>query len=216
MKAKLERMIKNNEVGSLSSNDIPPSARWLYKKIDGLKKAGGLSIYELLNRFMQKLSNSEGIEKTSTEEESGTNEEENDEEEFGESVEPEEDRYRSIGKTLRSVVNPDFDFDVLNTRLDALRDSCDSSVAGLSKGVQILMDFLLTGKLYPASTPEQVFKLKSVDFGNHGIGRDDSDASLLNDQSLKALDDEKLFSYSGFWKIMSRCVGGRFPEKNTQ
>ena len=208
-------MLKNNEVGSLSANDIPPSARWLYKKIQGLKQAGTLSVYGLLNGFMQKLSNNDDT-KTTTEEESGTNEEENDEEKFGEFVEPEEDRYRSIGKTLRSVVNPDFDFDVLKTRLDALRDSCDSSVAGLSKGVQILMDLILTGKLYPASTPEQVFKLKSVDFGNHGIGRDDSDASLLNDQSLKALDDEKLFSYSGFWKIMSRCVGGKYPEKNTQ
>ncbi|KAL0582419.1 hypothetical protein ABG067_007735, partial [Albugo candida] len=220
VKGKIEQMLKNNEIEGMSAADIPQSAMWLHRKIATLKDNNKLSIDTLLNDFFSGNFELNDTNSTDAEEDSDEEEAENQSIIFCDITQDiddyENDRLMSVGKTLKSVVNKNFDYNTLHERLNELQTSCHAAIYGLSKAIQILIDLLITGDIVTdSSNSGEFFRLADIDFGGHGIGKDDLDLFLPDKNFLQSFQEENLFSYNGFWNIMSRCVGKKSAEKCT-
>ena len=100
--------------------------------------------------------------------------------------------------------------------LDDLQASCNSCIKGLSATVAVLSHLIATGRFHKGSEQKCFFKVKDLDFNNNGIGREDPDLFILNKETKDWLDNEKVFSYLGFWNLLSHCVGDKSKEKDTE
>ncbi|KAG2193811.1 hypothetical protein INT47_002561 [Mucor saturninus] len=214
VKAKIEVMLRRNEVESMSAEDIPSSGMWLHRKVSSLKTQEKLSIERLINNYMEVLKDNYKEPAVEHEPEPISDEHESKPDGLTDFTKP-EDIIRTVGKTLKGVINKNFDYKTLKDHLEQLQNSCHASIYGLSKALNALIHLIITGGLDSDINTHDVFRFKDVDFSNDGIGETEKDHVYLSEQSLKSLCDEKTFSYNGFWNIMSHCIGEKFPNKNT-
>ncbi|KAI7886892.1 uncharacterized protein EV154DRAFT_605614 [Mucor mucedo] len=175
VKQKIELMLHNNEVEGMSGGDIPKSAMWLYNKIQHFKEQNLINIHDLANNFLERVEHNTKIIIT-------------------------------VGKTLKSVINSKFDYDIPRERLDMLQTTCRKSIAGLSKAIETLIEILFSGKVGQdnSATTYDIIELDDIDFNNQNIGKGEQDIALLSNITLKSLEEADLFSYAGFWTIMSK------------
>lgn len=218
VKSTIEKMLKEGKIANKSEKDIPKSAMWMNNKVTTLTRAKKLSINGLLEEYFKK---------RRTDQENNDKATDSDEDEL--EVDSEEslrnpalvsiastDNHRTIGKALKGVINSKFDFNVLAGGLDELQASCDSCMNGLSAAVGALTQLIVTGRFDKGSEPKRFFKLKDLDFNNNGIGQGKQDLFILNDETKNWLENEQVFSFLGFWNLLSHCVGGKSKEKDTE
>lgn len=208
VKARVEQMLREGEVAGLSANDIPKSGAWLGKKVHTLKKQGKLSVEGLIDGFINILKNNQNNE------DPVEIQEYEDEPSVSEVIEVDENNYRTVSRSLKRTINHSFDYNTLNTRLDDLQDSCTRVIAGLSKSVHILINLIISGKICTDEGDERkFFKLNDIDLNANGIGKDESDIYLSSKEVIKNIETHDLFSFRGFWMILSTCVGEKSVKK---
>jgi hypothetical protein len=80
--------------------------------------------------------------------------------------------------------------------------------------VETLVDIIISGEISQNTKSEEAaFKWQDIDFGGHQIGKVELNIPRLSSDILELLEDEGLFSFAGFWKILSTCVGEKFVDK---
>ena len=222
VKQKIELMLHNNEVEGMSGGDIPKSAMWLYNKIQHFKEQNLINIHDLANNFLERVEHNTNNNVNNQSSSRNISDQESTEEKVMiKAADTEEEKkkkdtgYRTVGKTLKSVINSKFDYDILRERLDMLQITCRKSIAGLSKAIETLIEILFSGKVGQdnSATAYDIFKLDDIDFNNQNIGKGEQDIALLSNITLKSLEEADLFSYAGFWTIMSKCIGKKFVDK---
>lgn len=215
VKAAIEKMLKEGKIANKSEQDIPKSAMWMSTKVGTLTKAKKLSINGLLEEYFNKRQTDQQIKDVDMD-----SDEDELEEESLQNPAPvviaSTNNYRTIGKTLKGVINPKFDFSVLAGGLDELQASCNSCMNGLSAAVGALLHLIVSGKFNKGTEPKRFFDLKDVDFNNNGIGQGEQDLFILNDETKKWLENEQVFSFLGFWNLLSHCVGGKSKKKDSE
>lgn len=212
VKAEVEEMLRNNVFDGFTAEDIPKAGTWMNQKVDSLKKRDQLSVATLLDNFFKKHS----ADMTIAEEDATIDAVELPMIEETQVDDSNDSGIRTISKTLKGVINKDFDYAVLRDRLDQLQESTHSVITGLSKAVHVLIDILTTGRIHAnKDNHNEFFQLSDLDFGGFGVGKDEHDIFLPSQELLNSLQKDNVFSYPGFWTIMSRCIGKKNEEKRT-
>lgn len=208
VKARIEKMLREGKIEGLSAKDIPKSGTWLGKKVQTLKTRNKLSVIGLIDNYINILKSSQNNEDVEEDQEH------EDEPPVSEEIDVDDSKYRTVSRSLKRTINHSFDYNTLNTRLDVLQDSCAQVIAGLSESVHILINLIINGKICADEGDRRnFFILNDIDFNANGIGKDESDVYLLSKEDIKKIESHDLFSFRGFWMILSTCVGEKSVKK---
>lgn len=197
-------MLKEGEIANKSEQDIPKSAMRMNSKVGILTKAKKLSINDLLEEYFNKRQTGQK-NKVDMDSDEGELEEES-LQNPAPVVIASTNYYRTIRKTLKGVIIPKFDFGVLAGGLDEIQASCDSCMNGLFAAVGALLHLIVSEKFNKGTEPNRFFNLKDVDFNNNGIGLGEQNLFILDDDIKKWLENEHMFSFLGFWNLLSHCT----------
>lgn len=115
VKTKVEQLMKDNKIENLTAKDIPTSALWMHHIIEKLKKKGQLTIDLLIENFVKMTKSKIHDDREADDSTENSN--------FGvvTYVTEEKESIRTVGKTLKGVINPKFDYGELLGRLDKLQ-----------------------------------------------------------------------------------------------
>ena len=208
VKAQVEKMLTDGRIEGLTAIDIPKSGVWMNNKIRTLKAEGKLSIIKLRDTFLAKVKKESNISEVPAivEEEEATFLE------TDELITQNAEDVMSIGKTLKSICNPDFDYTILRDRLNNQQSMVTAVMYRLSKALKGLIDIILKGGIGRGSRVNLFGDTTA--FGFLEI-QDEATVYRPNEALLKSIEDEKLFSFSGFNKMMSYCIGEKFKPKHS-
>jgi hypothetical protein len=158
-KLKVKRILEEKNV------EVPRSATWLHKQAERLRSQGRLSVENQIDSFQP------GAKTAGVEEDQKVSEEED----------QDVDSLISVSRSLKQVINPQFDYTTLRTRIENVQATCSSCIFGLSKAVEIMVNTVLFDE---GETTSSLFNLEFIDLNNRGIGLGELKIGLLNKQSL--------------------------------
>ncbi|KAG2201781.1 hypothetical protein INT47_002041 [Mucor saturninus] len=180
----------------MSGGDIPKSAMWLYTKIQHFKEQNLINIHDLANNFLERVEHNTDINVDNQSSSRNISDQESTEEKV----------------MIKAAITEE----EKKKKRHGLQNSGKSTqVTGLSKAIETLIEILFSGKVGQdnSATTNDIFKLDDINFSNQNIGKGEQDIALLSNETLKSLEEADLFSYAGFWTIMSTCIGKKFVDK---
>lgn len=136
---KIEFMMRNGEIEDMSGDYVPNSRAWLSGKMPKLKEQFRIKADNLVTDFLEKIkddTNVEFEEQNSAQPLSGrSNEQDNAKDIEMLKADTDEEKevidntsYITVGKTLKSVINQNFDYSTLLEDLQTLQTSCTKSI----------------------------------------------------------------------------------------
>ncbi|CAO3634132.1 unnamed protein product [Mucor hiemalis] len=223
VKVKIEDSIRKNEIDGFSEANIPHSRAWFQNKVSRMKSQKMIGSAEnFVDEFIAALRSGNGNHDNSAQ-----REEENQEIDYEEEQNDEEEedftrndsngeQIRTVSRTLKNVMNHQFCYSDFLLALESLQSDCKKSIIGLSKALKILIDLILSGKaVQDPKLKDASVKITDFDILKDNIFEKDSNLVFWKKEGLDLLHNENFFSYQGFWKILSFCVGRKRLNKKS-
>ncbi|KAK4513356.1 40S ribosomal protein S27 [Mucor velutinosus] len=116
---------------------------------------------------------------------------------------------RSVSHSLKAIIHPRFDYGVFLGVITDFQANCHSCIRGLSKAVGMLVDLVLAGQ-HATQKKMSFFDIKAVDLFDCGLSKSVKPIAIIDDISASV---QELFVSSGFWKILSFCIGRKNEDK---
>ncbi|KAI7877097.1 uncharacterized protein EV154DRAFT_576986 [Mucor mucedo] len=205
VKTKIEQLIRQNHFPTVKLEDIPTSALWVQQKINRLKQNGKISIDKCISDFIMGL-NLESSIQDSAPEDTDTAIDENDDQDV------EDNAYRTVSRSLKRVINKDLDYSIFLKKLEDLQEICDKCCSGLSKATEILVDGITSGDILP-SRERTFFDFQFIDLPSLKIETGEEKIAIIDDSDETFLKQSDIFTFEGFWKLLSSSVGRKKPHE---
>ncbi|KAI7873180.1 uncharacterized protein EV154DRAFT_579468 [Mucor mucedo] len=196
---------RNSFQQALLLEDIPTSALWVQQKINRLKQIGKISIDKCISDFIMGL-NLESSIQDSAPEDTDTAIDENEDQDV------EDNAYRTVSRSLKRVINKDLDYSIFLKKLEDLQEICDKCCSGLSKATEILVDGITSGDILP-SRERTFFDFQFIDLPSLKIETGEEKIAIIDDSDETFLKQSDIFTFKGFWKLLSSSVGRKKPHE---
>ncbi|KAI7896166.1 uncharacterized protein EV154DRAFT_476891 [Mucor mucedo] len=166
IQAKLEQKIKSNHFSDFKESAVPPSGVWVQQKTNRLKQQNKFTIEGFINNFIANITEHKQSVELEAESSSSTSfsslkSDQTDTEILIDTEDSAEKDYRTVSRSLKSVIHKDFDYNSFLRHIEELQKECSLCAHGLSQATGLFTETVISSAIFPTN-PESYFDYSCI------------------------------------------------------